>query len=334
MLAELLRRLRGESPKPGKILPAVIDQVVAATDSRLALLSGFRRSLTPGIRISMNYAESLAQTLPDVLDLSLAAFTLDTRIGLFFSSPASLLLLLKRSQGLQEHFHSAGNGEDVYALLLMQRSDTLRFGVACQDGEIRSDVAQTVVSFDHHRLILPCRSHDDLLQLVPQRGLDVVTGVIARRLAQLEKERGDLEGELTQIRMRLSVLANPGALLINAMPAEHHQLPMDRNALQRRQEQVLDRLQELRNVTDLKGELDLVCHMLEHPQDYFRAERSLLYLDRMGIRLDADCAQPPIDICQEEVLLGQEEPIYRVVLPVHASRTAMAELERCVSYDR
>jgi hypothetical protein len=332
MLGELLRRLRGNSAAGEAVLPAAIEQVVAATDPRLALLSGYRGALSPGIRKTLSYAASLAQQLPPVLDLSLAAFTLDTRLGLFFSSPASLLTVLQHTQSIQDHFQSAGNGDDAFALLLMQRSDTLRFGVACQEGEIRGDVAQTVVSFDHHRLILPCPSLDDLLHQCPQRGLDVLTGVIARRLALLDKERGDLECELSRIRMRLSILANPGAQLIDTMQSDDP-LPLGREALLSRQDQVIDRLQQLRNVTDLQGTLELVGHMLLHPEDYFRTALSGLALDRMGVKLDGAATQSTISIYQEEVLLGQEEPLRRIVLPVHVSRTAMSELERCVSFD-
>ena len=207
MLGELLRRLRGRTSSLDDLLPQTIDQVVSATDTRLALLPGYRRALTPGMRKSLAYVDTLTDLLPDVLDLSLRAFTSDRRIGLFFASPESLLFILKKNQALQDYFESAANGDEAYALLLMQRTDNVRYCVVNQSGEIRSDVAQTVVSFDHHRLLLPSPSMEALRQRSPRRGLEVLTGAIARRLSQLEKERGDIECELTRIRPRLSALA-------------------------------------------------------------------------------------------------------------------------------
>lgn len=330
MLGDLIRRLFGASPGVKDDLPGIIDRVVAATDSRLALLPGYRKALTPGMRTTLAYVEALSQKLPDALELSLLSFTLDRRLGLFFSSPSSLLCLLQKNQSLQTFFQSASNGDDAYALLMMQRTDSMRYGVASQDGEIRSDVEQTVVSFDHHRLLMPCPSLDVLRQRSPERGLELLTRVIARRLALLDRERVALDYELTRIRLRLIAVSNPGRVMIDAMPADDS-LPQEPGALLALQQKCNLRMQELKRVTELGGLLELVSHMLEHPQDYLHVELSALNLDRMGILQGANAEPDVTRVCVEEIMLGPDEPVHRVVLPVHVSRVAIAELERCVS---
>ncbi|OFV61677.1 hypothetical protein BFX04_13785 [Mammaliicoccus sciuri] len=59
------------------------------------------------------------------------------------------------SAALADFFLSASKGDDAWAMMSMSRSETARFGMTEHNGEIRSDVAQLVVSFDQHRLYGP-----------------------------------------------------------------------------------------------------------------------------------------------------------------------------------
>lgn len=330
MLGELIRHFFRPTPEAERLLPETIDRLVAATDARLALLPGYRKALAPGMRLTLQYVDSMGRGLPDTLDLSLLSFTLDRRLGLFFSSPSSLLTLLKSNASLQTFFQSASNGDDAYALLIMQRTDSTRFGVASLDGELRSDVAQTVVSFDHHRLILPCSSIDELRRRSPERGLDVLTRVIAHRLELLEREKVDLECELTRVNLLQSAQAHPGQVLIDAFPTGDA-MPASREALAARRQDVVQRLTELKGLTELSGLLELVGHMLEHPQDYLRAELTRVDLDRMGIIQQEGSDQETTHLYMEEIKLGLNEPVRHIVVPVHVSRSAIRELEDCVA---
>lgn len=330
MLDELIRRLLRCDGGRAARLDSAVDMVVAQTDARIGLLPGYRKALLPGVRRSIDYVSALSAQLPGCLDLSLRNFTLDRRLGLFFSSPSSLLTLLERSEPLQDFFLAAANGDDAYALLLMQRTDTLRYGMAADDeGEVHSDVAQTVVSFDRHRVILPCQSVELLHQRSVQRGLDVLTQVVGRRLQALSQERSSLELELTRIRLRLSALTNPDAHLIDALPGDDA-LPQDAAGLAARRDLLQQRLQEVRSVTELNGLLELVAHMLLHPEDYFRVELATINLDRMGVLQPAgdDDITP---VCVEELLLSHDAPLHRVMMPVHVNRPAIDELRRCVA---
>jgi len=308
---------------------AILDRIVASTDPRLSLLPGYRKALVPGVRTSLDYVAGLSSALSESLDLSLLSFTLDRRLGLFFSSPASLLALLRRSEPLQSFFLSASNGEQAYALLIMQRTDTQRYGLADEPGGLRADVAQTVVSFDHHRVVLPCMSMADLQQEVRQRGIDVLARVIAIRLEHLNQERQALESERLRIKLRLSALAHPESPVIDAMQDDGN-LPTGKDALEARQLALQGRLDELRSMTELAGLLEMVAHILEHPRDYFRIEEEVLNLDRMGV-LQTDAERDGVTrLSMEEILLGHDEVQRRVVLPVRVSRAAISELERCV----
>jgi hypothetical protein len=331
MLAGWIRKVLGGASAHDKEVSAILDRVVASTDPRLSLLPGYRRTLTPGVRIALEYVADLSSELPELLDLSLLSFTLDRRLGLFFSSPMSLLALLRRSEPLHSFFLSATNGDMAYALLIMQRTDSQRYGLSNEQGALRADVAQTVVSFDHHRVVLPCASIDALQEQVRQRGIDVLARVIAVRLEHLNHERLDLEGELLRIRLRLSALEHPESLVIDAIQGDES-LPTDKSELVARQAALQHRLDEVRGMTELSGLLEMVAHILEHPSDYFRVEQDVVNLDRMGI-LQLDPTHEGVTrLCMEELLLGHDTVQRRVVIPVRVSRLAMSELERCVDH--
>jgi hypothetical protein len=304
--------------------------LVAVPNPRIALLPGYRTALMPGMRTATGYIRQMLEHLPAPLELSLLSFTLDRRLGLFFSSPVSLLSLLKQDQALLEFFRSPSFGDDVYALLLMERSDSLRFGVVNQGGEIRADVAQTVVSFDHHRLALASPSLDALRERLPGRAMELLLQVVSHRLVLLERERVGLDCELTQVRMRLSALSNPGLVLVDAMPSDEV-LPQGREALLARLSVLQQRLSELKAALDLSGALGSIAGMLADPDSCLRLSPVSLCLDRMGIVQTEETGQELTHLLIEEVLLGADDSAPRVVLPVHVSRQAIADLERCVA---
>lgn len=132
----------------------------------------------------------------------LRGFAQDPRLGLLFSGPASLLSCLRQSEPLRNFFLSASQGDEAWALLSMARSETGRLGVA-MEGELRREVPQQVVSFDGHRLAMPCASRELLLESSARRSQEMLTTVIARRLSLLEQLRQTLDNEMSRLQLRV-----------------------------------------------------------------------------------------------------------------------------------
>ncbi len=309
--------------------PSVLEKVVDRTDPRLRLLPGYARALRAGVRQSLTFSAGLGERLDTPLPLSLRSFTTERRLGLFFSSPASLLAVLERSEPLQQFFRSPSLGGEAHALLLMQRSENLRFGCVERNGEVINDVAHTVVSFDHHRIILPCPSRAALLEALPMRGLEVLLAIANRHLVSEEQLRAELEGELMRVEMKLATLPGSGALLAGTLPSDSHHLPDTLPALKRMREELQGRIAQLRQMTELTGVLKTVCHILEHPADYFRVSPARLMLDRMGVLQSepADAADAT-EVTLEEVVLGHGKPMSRAVVPVVIHYDELMELRR------
>ncbi|QEL55281.1 hypothetical protein [Chromobacterium paludis] len=327
MLDQLLRKLGwdGQSRQRARLLAAQIEQLIDLCDKRLRLLPGYQDALAPGMRTAQDYLSSLMTQLPPVLDLSLASFARDPRLGLLFAGPASLLELLENSDKLRAFFLSASNGDEAWALLTMQRSETRRFGVSMENGELRSDVAQIVVSFDGHRLMMPSPSLEDFLRRSGAHALDVLVSVIARRLELLEQTRQQLESEQARLQLRRMALQSEGCTVVDGQSGAD--LPDTLSAVNARLDELAPQLEALRSHASLEGILQAVRQVLEQPQDFFSLQTVTLWLNRMGIKLDAE-AEEATELSLEEVVLGQVQPVRRALMPVRIRREAIEELRR------
>ena len=307
-----------------------IETVIDGCDGRLRLLSGYQQRLLPGIRLTLDYLAGLPWQRIDPLELSLRSFSTDRRLGLLFSSPLSLLLCLKSSAPLQSFFLSASQGDQAWAILSMSRSETVRFGMVEHNGEIRSDVAQQIVSFDQHRLIEPSATPEDLLQSARRRGLAVLVAVIDRRIKLLQQMRLDLQTELEQIQLKLATFGHAGRVVIDATGGNDRKaclLPADAQSLRQREAEIQLQIQPLARLTELEGILDAVCEVLEQPAIYFHIEAQTIYLNRMGVLHESQDADDVTALGFEELVLGQLQPISRVLMPVHIQRQQVQELE-------
>lgn len=331
-LPRWLTRLLGEVPPETTEALALVEQAVEGVDRRLRLLPDYRKQLLPGARVARDFLHGLPGQMGAPLELSLAGFTADRRLGLFFSSPASLYAVLSRSHALSLFFSAAANGTEAHALLLMNRTEIQRFGMRCTRGGVETDVAQTVVSFDAHRLVLPCQDRASLLAAMPVRGAAVLIQSMSRRLQRLEHERLELELEETRISMRLAMLAMPGSKMVDALPQDGIDLPSDRAGLLVRQAEVKSRLDVLREKLELGGICSLLAHMLGHPADYFRLRQVTLCLNRMGVKLEEGDMEEAGDATRldlEEVLPDEDAPpMSRVVVPVVIRLDAIRELQQ------
>lgn len=328
MLGRLLQRwgLDAESRQQQRELTQAIESLVDGTDKRLRLSPGYLDALAPGMRVTQAYLAELPSRMPEPLALSLRGFAQDPRLGLLFSGPASLLSCLRQSEALRNFFLSASQGDEAWALLSMARSETGRLGVAMEGGELRREVPQQVVSFDGHRLAMPCASRELLLESSARRSEEMLITVIARRLSLLEQLRQTLDNEMSRLQLRLSVLRCEAGTVVDGS-SDGSPLPDTCEGVQRRMAEIEPQLREARGALSLEGLLETVRHVLEHPAEYFRLEWRTLYLNRMGIKQDAP-GEDATELEFEELVLGQAQPLRRALMPVRVTRQALAELER------
>ncbi len=310
---------------------SAIDRLIDGTDPRLALLPGAHDKLSAGMADTLDYLASLSWQDIEPVDLSLRGYATDKRLGLLFASPLSMLQALKASPVLTSFFQSASQGDEAWALMGMQCSESARFGMSEQNGEVRSDVAQVVVSFSQHRLMMPSPTREQLMRHASQRGLEVLIAVVARRLAMLQQQRLDLSSELDRLRLKLAMTGGTGVTVIDATGAASIQdtaEPEDPQQLQNRQRALTEALQPLAGLSELSGVLAVLADVLAHPADFFRVEPATVCLNRMGVRYDSASDDGVTELRYEQVVMGQINPVLRAILPVHVNRQRLQELEQ------
>ncbi|CUA82457.1 MULTISPECIES: hypothetical protein [Gulbenkiania] len=326
MFQNLLRWMHGAGPRPegADEADARLDELVERIDPRLRLVPGYRRKLLPGVRRLLAFSRTLGRLTDAPLPLSRQGYSQDRRVGLFFSSPASLVVTLRQSPAVQAFFAAPSSPDTAYALLVAQVSENQRYGMATDEGEVRSDVEQTVVSFDNHRLILPCDSLQGLAEAMQGRGLEEVVALIGAALHAAESRRVVVETELTRVRLRLSAAQSPGSVVIDSLAGE---APEDVATLSERLKALETELVTLREASGLESRLTLAMRLMEHPTDVFVLHPATLYLDRLGVKYDSNERPDVYAVSFEELRLGGADALRRAVVPVAIPRGALRDLE-------
>lgn len=307
-------------------LEAALHKVIQETDPRLQLIPGYKHKLLPGLSTSLNYIASQTQELSPTLNLSLRGFTTDKRLGMFFSSPSSLLRTLRNSALLSDYFHRASNRDDAWGIMAMQRSNTTRLGLAMEKtGEVRSDVVQTVISFDNHELLMLCKSQQDLHHNLSDHRLNILIIIINHQLEILTNQRAQLENERRQLQAALITTPGQAGTVINATGQS---LPdQSRPELETRLQTINVQLEHIKQRVDLPGTVDHIKTVLETPNHYFSITSSTIYLNRMGVLLTDATQDDATGLKLEEVTIGKDHPLCRAIIPIHITRHAVQELE-------
>jgi hypothetical protein len=154
-------------------------------------------------------------------------------------------------------------------------------------GEVlRRDVAQVSVSFRNHRLIEVTRNEADTRRQLKRRAFDHLLTLALARMADVQGERAGLARQRDLLQHKLKVLQRGGwsfEATEGAQP-EHAALTAELQEI----EAALSNL-----VTDnnaLQGRLDIVADLLGHAEQQLWADESVIHLDSMNIRRDAQDA--------------------------------------------
>ena len=292
----------------------VLEIFIKEVDPKFALVSDYEKRLAPGIHNLVEHARMLAQSLREPCELSLRHFSQDHRLGLFFSSPLSLLQTLQSSSVLRDYFAQPSSADAAHALLVMRCSEKARFGVGEQDGITRSDVMQRVVSFDQHRVALASSTQEDFLQAMTQRAIYLQCRAVAARLLAQDSRRAQLLADATELGIQQRI----------AEQSHKPEAVQLKQALAQNQAQ----LQALEASANLDSRLQCAAEYLNAP-DCLLCITSMSYcLNRMGIVQEAGHR---LDF-EEATFIGSDQtPERRVVLPVLIPRNAIRSLEEAVA---
>ena len=269
---------------------ALVERLIVLSPS-LKLARDYRERLGPALAQSIAYVHDIVERLPPAREASAANWLADPYIHAFFAAPDEVAHVLSRSPELHAWFESHPLARETWGVLGMAMIERRGFGVEQHGDQVRTDVAQTTLSFDDHQVRVCGESEADLRGQIVQR---VVEQIALEGLAQIgadESRRDVLEQERALLRTRRQLLTRQGAgtqkmvgerAIANAAELAQLQAQIEAN------EQALAALGLKTDA--LEHEMGVICEVLAHPAQHANVEMEHVRLSPMNVVIEPGAA--------------------------------------------
>lgn len=267
--------VRGRYPK--SLIQAAIERTVDGTDSRLRLLSGYRKRLLEPVVEAIDHSVALVDSLPAPLVAARRAYQDEPTLAAVFASAESMMEELGRDTALRNFLAGPGRyASEVTALLVAEREERHILGRELVNGMARRDVPQVTVSFAGHRLVDPSDAEIETRRNLKHWVFDQLLALALTRITEAKIERADLTRQRDLLRGKLSALERGGWGLEPPSP--------DLRTVRTELSRITQQLHDLG--TDdhvLEAHLKLVAEVLADARRQVWSRDISLYLDAMNI---------------------------------------------------
>lgn len=285
-----------------------VESVIDATDSRIRLVSGYRKRLHGLVHNALEFTDALVEQIPGAIEVGRRTFVSDPYVNAFFVNVSDLHAIFRHSSEIRdfEDEHRLDEAPHCYALLCMHKSEKTIMGMELSGDVLRRDVQQTAVNFSDHRIYAPAPSERETRQGLKQclfGGL--VTNALERIMQQklvshrLQTERQVLHTRLRHLQHTLKQADHDGR--------DRIALAGSVNDIERQLASMENQLMATRPATPLES-LHQVITVFSRPEKFVRLQRSSLRLDKMGIKRCDDSRQPCNTLDLTEVIIGDQLP--------------------------
>ena len=312
MLGKWLRR--GDTAR----VDEAIERVVQVANPKLRFARRYRARLAPAVAAALDYVGKLVAALPGAREASAAAWAADPYIHAFFARPDDLAQAFSRAGDLRAHFERHPGAAEAHAVLGMEMTERRALGMALEGEAVRSEVAQTTVSFADHRVRICGESEPALRRELERRLLDQLALEALGRAASDDARRTELEQERALLRTRVKLLERQGAGMRAALAGDalaeselaRLQAGLDENS------KALDALGVGPQALD--AELERLRAILADPSQTLYVSRKSLRLDRLNVVAEAGAA---LDF--EVARVPGDPPLTRAFALVRIPRSAL-----------
>lgn len=267
-----------------------IDMAVEHFDSRLKLISGYRKKLAPAVEQALIHADALIARLPDSIDVNLKAYSSDPRVYAYFGSADQMEHLFSHSQEFREFAKKPESFPLThgYALMVMSRQEKSVLGHAQRGDMIQSEVMQQVVNFTGHQLVKPSDSEEGVRYDLRERAFQHLVAEAVLKVARHTEEKADLERERIHLKMALKTLqAEHGAL--DFVAEEARQTQHKTGQLRKQLAEVeLKHDKASRGLETINEYLELLINVLNHSDEYCGLENKSDCLGHHNVVVDPD----------------------------------------------
>ncbi|MEI7613472.1 MAG: hypothetical protein WCK63_11210 [Betaproteobacteria bacterium] len=265
-----------------------IDKAVSLTNPRLKFVDAYRERLTPAVETSIHYLRSIIRSLPPPIPVSSSRWSSVSELRAFFASASDIPLALGRSSNLRTLLEKFPELEEAHLILGMSYSEQRVLGMSLQGDVVQREVVQRVVSFSNHQARICGHSDAEVRRLLGTQAFEYLVAQALSEIGAERSERKDLETKRALIRSRLRLFQQHGpglGTVFGSAPAE----PAEQIALEA---QLMENERQLEALgspqSSLEKELECLCEVLLHPENYVCIEPKMLRLSTMNVVMDAE----------------------------------------------
>lgn len=274
-------------PYPDWLVDKAIERAIDGLDSRLRLLSGYKKKLRSSVISAIDHVVKLVDGLPVPIDASRSQFGADLHITALFASANELQQFFSNEQEVWRYLDSlSGPGpERLVGLLMMDRAEKQVFGMELDDGgNVRRDVPQVTVSFAEHRLVDPNADEQETRRLLKCRAFDHLVALALLDVTASYRNRLELEQQWELLHRKLDTYKAAGWGFTDDITDLRH----DDEALQQELNEVEAQLKTQPAKTEtLNASLDTLIDIFDNAADKLWSVPVSLCIDRMHIKRDA-----------------------------------------------
>ncbi len=289
---------------------AAIETVIAGTDPRLRMVSGYQKKLAPSVARALAHAQAIAQQLPGPVEITRKTFGSDPRVRALFVSVEHLRETFSHNHILRDFLARPQNKalDTCYALLAWDKTEKQVFGTALEGELLHQDVKQTVINFAAQRFITPASDVQMLRRELAEQAFEHLVECALRRLISLKAKSEQLKERRMLLDAKLQGrLAKKRGLAEALLGAP----TLDGTVTMEIRHQLADTDEELRATTvslgTLKDYLTQIQDVLGQPEKHLGLRTITVRLDHSGVKRTADDSQPGENVEFAEIDLGDEQ---------------------------
>ncbi|MFO7641362.1 MAG: hypothetical protein R6X17_08885 [Candidatus Competibacteraceae bacterium] len=268
-----------------------VEWVVDASEPRIRLVGNYVEKLADAVETALCYSDELLRRMPPPVTLASRVWAIDAQVNALFATANDLRETLDQP-AIRAFFQTSAR--ECFALMLVVKRETESFGMGLSGDMLVREIRQTVVSFSRHQLFFPAASENELRRELRRRTLVFLATRALENIGELRTRRGDLEERRRRLQARLRALRGHarGLRLLLSSPEDvadaQRAAALEQRLVQTEEALVVARTQ----LGTLDDYLEQVRQVLSQPEPYLQVRPLNLRLNRMGVKLDANSAEP------------------------------------------
>lgn len=293
------------------LIEKATERVVDGTDPRLRALTGYRKSLRPAVKCSVDYILKFVEHFPPAIELSHTRCSEDPRVRAFFSAPKRMYEEIRKSKAITSYVaqNQPPASGMICAALGVDWKERTMLGVDLDGDILRRDVAQKVINFSNHRFVVVTDNEAATRDELAKRGFDHLIQAALRKIANPNIKQDELaqERQLLQQKRQAMKGAQWG---LNPVIDSGETEQVDIHATEKRIVEIEKELVSLHSkIRYLDDYLSLIASTLNSPQDYLQMGSVFLSLNHMGIksREASDTTEDTVEL--KEIVVGDRRVI-------------------------